>query len=427
MEFGPVSLYESLLKQVSFSKMCAFSQSIPDHRISNPEEVLRQSVFEQGLLDRVPRGGRVAIAVGSRELAGMSAIVRTLVELVCSAGADPFLVPAMGSHGGATAEGQRAVLEHLGLSPETVGAPIRSSMETVVIGRTPSGLPVHADRIAMEADCVIAVNRVKPHTDFRGPYESGLMKMLAIGLGKQQGADICHSLGFPSMSKNVKEFGTVLLETGKIAFFAATVENEYHHISHIEAVPAEQAPTREPELLRMARDQMPRIPFEKVDLIVVDQMGKDLSGTGMDTNVIGRSGPLGSFAPYAERVVVFRLTEKTDGNANGMGLADIASKALADAIDFAKTYPNGITSNEPVPMRMPVIMPNDRLAYLYGIKSCTGHLPGKLRVVHIHDTLSTHRFFISEGLAESEGMRSPLWQLPQFDKLGSFLGYGAAV
>lgn len=423
MYFGEPETYEALLRSVRFPEMFPFAQVLTDDAVPHPGEALRRSVREQGLLSRLAPGQRVAVAVGSRELASMVELVRTVVGLVREAGAEPFLVPSMGSHGGATAEGQRAVLEHLGVTPEAVGAPIRSSMETVEVGRTPDGLPVHLDRLAFEADSIIPVNRVKPHTDFRGPYESGLLKMLAIGLGKQHGADICHSLGFPRMSHNVLEFGKVVLATGKIAFFAASVENEFHHAALVEAVAPERVLEREPELLDLARGKMPRIPFDKVDLIVVDHMGKDLSGTGMDTNVVGRSGPLGSFAPFAERIVVFSLTEKTGGNANGMGLADIASRRLADEIDFAATYPNGITSNEPFPMRMPVILPNDRLAYRYGIKACVGHLPGPLRVVHIRDTLSTGSFFISRGLAEQAGCANGPAYAPAFDAAGTFIEY----
>lgn len=423
LHLGPVSQYEALLQNVRFPRMYAFSQQIPDDAVPFPIEALRQSVSRQKLLARIPTGGQVAIAVGSRELAEMVPIVHTVVQLVRQAGAEPFLVPAMGSHGGATAEGQKSVLTHLGLTPDGVGADIRSSMETVSVGTSAGGLSVRVDRLAMEADAIIPINRIKPHTDFRGPCESGLMKMLAIGLGKQHGADICHSQGFPNMGRNVVEFGKVILQTGKIAFFVATVENALHHVARIEAIAPEQVLEREPSLLELARTRMPRLPFEKVDLIVVTQMGKDLSGTGMDTNVIGRSGPLGSFTPHPERVVVFSLTAKSQGNANGMGLADIASQRLADAIHFAATYPNGITSNEPVPMRMPVILPNDRLAYLYGIKACVGHLPGPLRVVHIRDTLSIQHFYISEGLAAPLGEAEGSSLSPTFDNYGTFLEY----
>ena len=424
IDFGSPAFYEPLFERVRFPDMYRFSQSPPDHTVSDPAETLRASVLSQGLLEKFQPGMRVAVAAGSRELCQMVPIVRTVVELVKSRGAQPFIVPAMGSHGGATGPGQAQVLSHLGITEETVGAPVISCMDTVPVGYTPDGLEVHIDKQAFMADYIIPVNRVKPHTDFRGSYESGLLKMLAIGLGKQHGADICHSLGFPNMSKNVLEFGKVVLATGKIAFFVATVENAYHHLMQIEAVGPQQVLGREPQLLELARANMPKLPFEKVDLIVVDRMGKDLSGTGMDTNVIGRSGPLGSFAPFAERVVVFSLTEKTAGNANGMGLADIASQRLADQIDFVKTYPNGITSNEPFPMRMPVILPNDRLAYLYGIKACVGMLPGPIRIVHIRDTLSLTEFYVSGALLDDTTGREAL--LPVFDADGSYLGYRPA-
>lgn len=423
-KWGTAEQFDALLGGVRIPRMYAYHAPIVSNALADVRAAIRASFRETDALHRLTPGQTVAVAVGSRELDRMPEIVSATVEAVRQVGGVPFIVPAMGSHGGATAEGQRGVLAHLGITEETMGCPVRSSMETTPVGVSADGLTVVVDTNAWNADWILPVNRVKPHTDFRGRYESGLLKMLAIGLGKQHGADICHSMGFQNMARNVLEFGKTVLSTGRVLCFVSSLENALHQCYHAEVVTAERVLAREPELLDMARASMPQLPFDKVDLIIVDRMGKDISGTGMDTNVVGRSGPLGTFRPFAERIVVFSLTDKTAGNANGMGLADIATKRLWNAVDYAATYPNGVTSNEPFPMRTPVIMPNDRLAYLYGVKACVGMYPNPIRIAHIHDTLSTHDFFVSEALTEADGRGEPL--LPVFDRYGRYRGYAPA-
>lgn len=216
-------------------------------------------------------------------------------------------------------EGQQAILEHYGITEETVGAPIRSQMTTVCVGYTEKGVEVHMDKLAYEADFVIPINRIKAHTDFRGEYESGMIKMLAIGVGKQHGVEMCHRQGFWKMAENIVQFGSVILRTGKVPFGIASIENERHQCCKIIAIPEDKFLEEEPPLLAYAKSRMPRLPFEQADLLLVDQIGKDFGGTGMDPNVFGRSPFLGISKPWFERIVIFDLTEKSFGNSNGMG------------------------------------------------------------------------------------------------------------
>ena len=423
--------FDELLSGTAAPDFYLLHQRFPEDAVRNVYQQVKSACREDGVADRIHPGMRVAVAVGSREYSSMYDVVKAVADTVSERGAYPFIVPAMGCHGGMTAEGQREVLAHFGITEERMGVPVLSDMETVCIGHSASGLEVHMDRNAATADLTIPVNRVKTHTDFEGKYESGLMKMMAIGLGKQHGANICHSMGFSSMSRNVYEFGMTFLQTGKIAFGLAVVENENHKICCVKAIPAEKIPEEEPGLLDYSKSRMPRIPFEKIDLLLVDQMGKDFSGTGMDTNIIGRSVVKGISRPYAERIVVFDLTEKSEGNANGMGLADITTKKYYDKLDFDATYINGMTASEPGPGRMPVIMPTEKNAYLYGIKSCTGNGRGPIRIVHIANTLALKEMFISEGLLDQVQDSSHVWvdsdrYRPVFDEKGNFTGYQKA-
>ena len=265
----------------------------------------------KGTLDRIKPGMRVAVTSGSREINHIDVITKTIIEDdLKRVGAQPFMFPAMGSHGGATAEGQRDILTGYGITEETMGVPIVSCMDTVEVGRTPGGLPVHADKAAFEADAIIPVGRIKPHPEFKGDFESGIMKMLAIGVGKQHGANMCHQLGMSHMPENILAFGRVLIEKCNIPFGIGIIENAMHGTYSITAVPSERIEAEEPELLQTAKSLIPVIPFEKVDVIICEEMGKDISGTGLDSNVIGRSISLGVSRPFAERIGVFDLTEK---------------------------------------------------------------------------------------------------------------------
>lgn len=427
MSLCETPLYEQLLSNVEIPKFYAIRQNIPDTAIKDIPAAMYESGRTSGSLELIKPGERVALAVGSREYSHMVEIVKTVVEMVKSRGAEPFIVPAMGSHAGANAEGQKGLLEKLGISLETVGAPIVSSMETVVVGKTEHGLDARIDKNAFNADKIIPINRIKAHTDFEGPYESGMMKMLAIGLGKQEGADVCHRMGFKCMSQNVLEIGKAIIATGKIAFFVALMENEAHKIFHIELVPADQAEAKEPPLLKLSKAHLPRIPFNEVDLIMIDRFGKDFSGAGADPHVTGRSSQLGVFKPFAQRIITFDLTDKSYGNASGMGMVDAVPMRFYKKINFDNTYPNGITAAEITGDRMPVIMPNDSLTIRIAIKCCVAN-DRPLRVVHFRDTYSLVDIKISEGLLE-EALANPHLVVDKqplelaFDGEGNIEGY----
>ena len=266
---------------------------------------------EAGVLSRVDEGARIAIGVGSRGIDNISLITRTVVDLVRSRGADPFVVPAMGSHGGATAEGQKAVLEHIGVNEKAVGAPIRATMDVVQIGHSPGGLPLYFDRYAAEADGIVPINRIKPHTSFRGPVESGLLKMLVLGFGKQLGADATHARGFDHMANNILDVSSSLIERLPISFGLGVIENAYGQTARVVAVPAERMQEDERRLIDDARALMPRIMFNPLDVLIVDQIGKDVSGVGMDPNVTGRyPSDLVKGDQRVTRIVALRLTER---------------------------------------------------------------------------------------------------------------------
>lgn len=393
-----MGILDELLCEIQIPKGLRIKYNLPNTKIEAVEEVVTAELERKGTLNRIHKGDSIAIAVGSREISNIAIIVKTLADEIKRLGGKPFIIPAMGSHGGATADGQAGVLAGFGITCETMGVPVKSSMVTVEIGRTQTGIPVHMDKFAYEADGIIPIARIKPHTDFRGIFESGILKMIAIGLGKQKGASICHQLGLPDMSKNVYDIAKVALNKSRILFGIGIIENAFHGTYKIVAVPKEKIEEEEPKLLLEAKKLVPVIPFTKVDVIVIEEMGKDISGTGMDSNVIGRSSTLGISQPFAERIVLLDLTDKSHGNANGIGLADIVTLRLFSKMDFEQTYPNAITSSETNAVKIPIVMPNDKLAIKCAIKTCTQADPDHFKLVWIRNTLSMDEFFISEAL-----------------------------
>ena len=349
------SIFSKLLANDVLPRFAKIGYHIEEGSITDIDQAIREAVKSRLLTMRIERGARIAITAGSREINHMPDIFRSIVAVVKEAGGDPFLVPAMGSHGGATAEGQYELLRGYGITEEYVGCPIKSSMETVEIGTSPSGLPVHIDKNASKADGIILVGRIKPHTDFRGKVESGLMKMMAIGLGKQYGAMTCHKRGIENMAKNVWEFGSTILEKVNILFGVYIIEDFYHNTYKVGAIPAERIPEEEPELLIEAKRLIPGIPFDKVDTLFVQEIGKDISGAGMDPNVTGRSGNLGIWKPNAQVIVVQDITEKSHFNGAGLGLADVTTQRAFTKFNFEMTYPNGITSCDVFGMKIPPV------------------------------------------------------------------------
>ncbi len=394
-------IIERLLADVALPRMVRARQVFADKALPDVAAAVREQMRSPAIASRLRPGASIALGVGSRGLAGLPLLVRTIVEELKHAKTVPFIVPAMGSHGGATAQGQVDLLAALGVTPASAGCEIRSSMETVEIDRLPNGLPVLMDANAMKADGIVVLNRVKPHTSFSGPNESGLAKMLSIGLGKQKGAESCHALGFGTMAQNVTDMARVKLAKTRVLFGVATVENAYERIALVEAVPAERLLERDAALLETARSLMPRLLFNPLDVLVIDRMGKEFSGTGMDPHITGRAST--AYVHPAQRVnrmVVLDLSDRSKGNATGMGLADVCTRRLFDKIDLAPTYANHITAAVVGHAKIPMIMESDRRAVQVAVR--TSHVPDlkRLRLMRIPNTLHLEHVQLSEGLLE---------------------------
>ncbi|WP_248896792.1 DUF362 domain-containing protein [Haloplanus halobius] len=397
------------------------------------EEVESRAVSATYDLDfsDTPKGGEVAIGAGSRGIANLAAIVRGVVSGVREQGYDPFVFPAMGSHGGATAEGQRDKLNTLGVTEESVGCEIRATMEVETVGETPDrGVPVFADANAVAADAIVMVNRIKPHTDFSGEVESGLSKMLVIGMGKQRGAKMAHDWAVDwSLRNMLPEIAELLLERLPVAGGVAIVEDEHDDTTLIEGVPASGFLKRERELLEMAHDRMPKLPFDDLDVLVVDQIGKDISGQGMDTNVTGRRhftiNEPEPESPEVKRIYLRGLTEKTKGNAMGMGQADFVHQDVKANLDWPKAVINAITASTVRGVRLPPVVENDR-AGLLGALGTIGPVAGdEARVLRVTDTMRLERCYASAPLIEDARERDDLRVVTEpeeleFDGSGEF-------
>jgi len=362
--------------------------------------------------EKICSGDSVAITAGSRGIANMPLILKSLIGELKSIGAHPFIIPAMGSHGGATAEGQRAVLEDYGITERNVGAPIRSSMDVLKVGQLPDGSPVYIDKLAAEADGIVVLNRIKPHTDFVGRIGSGLMKMMAIGLGKRKGAELYHRVFFKyGFEKTVRWAAREVLRNCKVKFGIGIIENAYEETADIVALLPEEIEEKEEELFAKAKELSGRLPFEDLDVLIIDKMGKDISGTGMDTNVIGRM--MQNFEPEPEkpdilRIVVLDLTDRSHGNAVGMGLADFTTARLVGKIDRRATYTNSIISLGPQKSRIPVYLDTDKEAIEAAFATVGIREPRECRAVHIRSTLHLHLVEISEPLLEEAKSREDL-------------------
>ena len=347
-------------------------------------------------------GTRVAVAAGSRGIDRIDEVVAAAVRVVRAAGADVFVVPAMGSHGGATADGQLEVLASLGMTPQRLGCEIRASMDTVRLGEVEGGVPVYIDRVAYEeADAIVPVNRVKPHTDFTGPVESGLLKMIAIGLAKQKGADTFHARGFDVFAELIPSVAAFTLAHAPIPFGIALVENGYARLRRIEAVPAAAMDARERELRDEADGYLARLPVDALDVLVIDRIGKDISGLGMDSNVVGRyySGPTGR-GPSIQRIFVRDLTDETEGNAVGIGMADVVHARAVARMDALKTYMNCVTAKTPEGARIALTAESDRQGLDLALACCLRVDPAQARIARIRDTKHLEWFFASEPLLE---------------------------
>lgn len=388
-----------------FPRMFRIRQRFDATRVDDVASAVDEQLSRLKLSERVSPGQSVAITAGSRGIANIATIVGSIARHVRAIGGEPFVVPAMGSHGGATAEGQLKVLAGYGITEDQLGVPVLATMETVVVGETPQGVPVHFDRFAHEADHVIVCNRVKPHTGFVGAIESGLHKMMLIGLGNHNGAKIYHqAIADLTFEEIIRAVGQSVIRNCGVLCGLAIVENAYDQTGLIEAVEPEQFFEREAELLTLSKQLLPRLPVANCDLLIVDRIGKNISGTGMDTNVVGRKynehAATEKDDVSCRRILVRGLTTESYGNATGIGLAEFTTQSCVDGINRAATNVNSITGNHPEAGMIPLVYPTDAEAVTAALSTVGMVAPAQSRVVQIADTLHLAECLVSEACAE---------------------------
>ncbi len=389
---------------VDLSRMefCMLALSFYAPRLGDVEEKTRDAV--RSSVPATVSRGRVAVAVGSRGIRDIARICRTAISTLQELGFSPFIVPAMGSHGGATAEGQKGTLASLGITEEAMGCPVVSSQDVVLLGETAEGLPVYCDRAAAEASWIVVINRIKPHTSFSGPIESGLTKMLAVGLGKQEGARVIHQYGPEGLATHIPAVAKRIMEKIPVLMGIGIIENAFDETAAVVGVRGDQIIEEEPGLLLRARSLLPRLPFEWCDVLVVEEMGKDISGVGMDPAITGRMGIQGMNdpgRPRVSRLVVLGLTEGSRGNAHGVGAADFITERLKNTIDLAATYRNSLTAGFPEKAKIPLTAKDDREAILLALGTCgrpVSHDTAK--VVILKNTLSVRYVLATRPLWE---------------------------
>lgn len=389
-----------LLRDVPLPRMFHAAQRFPDAHIERAE--IKTAIFREiersGVGERVKPDMQIAITAGSRGIRNVDEITRSVVDYVKSRGATPFIVPAMGSHGGATAEGQKEMLAGFGITEETMGCEIRSSMETVLLGNSELGKPVYMDKNAYESDGIIVSCRLKPHNAFRGPVESGPCKMMTVGLGKQKGAEQVHSDGMDNIARNIPTMAKVTLGTGKILFAVPCMENAYDQTMAFEAIPAEEILAREPELLKIAFANMPSILVGEGDVLVVDNVGKNFSGTGVDPNITGTfSTPYASGGVRVQRTCFLNLTPQSHGNSLGVGLASAITRRIFDEIDADAMYTNCMTSTVIKSAMIPCVMSTDKEAMQFCIRTCNRIDKDNPRIIRIKNSLHIGQIMLSEA------------------------------
>ena len=401
---------------MSFPKMARFRQRFAAEALDDVVGTVAAQLRACDLAGHIQRGQRIAVTGGSRGIANISIITRTVVDAVRAAGGEPFVMPAMGSHGGATAAGQKEVLASYGLGEADMGCPVEATMDVVELGQLDDDTPILVNRLAHEADGIVVINRVKPHTSFRGSHESGVVKMLTIGLGCHRGAMMAHAQGAQGLARLIPALGEALLAKLNVVAGIALVETAYDETASVTALRPEEFLSGEPQLLAQACTNMPRILARNIDLLIVDEMGKDISGTGMDTNVIGRMmlpGVKEPDEPGVSRIFVRRLSDKTHGNANGVGLSDVVTKQLFDSIDFEATYANAFTSTFLNRAYIPIIKAHDREAIAAMFEVLRIDDGATARVARIVNTLDVGHLELSEPLARTSDH-------PDLERVGEF-------
>lgn len=384
-------------------KLVPIRQAFPDRALPDVGAAVREQMESADWVRGIAAGSRIAVGVGSRGIRNMDAIAKAVVDSLKAAGAEPFLIPVMGSHGAATAEGQAAVLAKYGIDERSMGAPVVSSLDVVQVGTTPEGITVSMDRNAYESDGIVLCGRVKWHTDFEGALESGIHKMMAIGLGKWEGARRYHSWALRiGMEQVIRSVGAMVLGTGKMLGGMAILEDARHSTAQVRALGADGLAEQEEELLRLVKSWKPNLPAAEIDLLIVDEIGKNISGAGMDTKVVNRGGPQGPNSwrgvPTVHRIYLRDLTSNSYGNAIGMGMADMAHDRLVGQVDHQATWVNALTSSVTQPGFTPLHYPTDRECIERVLPTCGKIDTGECTIAWIRNTLELSDMLVSENL-----------------------------
>ena len=397
-----MSQINEILDNIKLPQIMKVSQTFDNTKLDDVEGDLNQKLIDKNIKDKIKPGMKIAITGGSRGISSYKELMKTIVSFVKKCGATPFIVPSMGSHGGGTSEGQENMLKKLGITKESVGCEIISSMDVVEVGRTSKDLPVYIDKNAANADGIILLNRVKLHTSFRGKYESGLIKMMAIGLAKRKGADMTHFLRYENMAENLVEVGKIALNNLNIICGVASIENGYNEVADLFVLNKDEILKEEPKILEKSKRLMPRIYLDDIDVLIVNEIGKNISGTGVDTNIVGRFHTnAASGGPNTVKLGFLDISEKSGGNGNGMGLADFVSKKFFRKIDFESTYINAITSTEPNSVKLPLVLDNDKYVFQGCVKLCGVKNIQDIKLVIINNTKELDEIYMSKSAFEN--------------------------
>ena len=420
-----MSQINEILDNIKLPQIMKVSQTFDNTKLDDVEGDLNQKLIDKNIKDKIKPGMKIAITGGSRGISFYKELMKTIVSFVKKCGATPFIVPSMGSHGGGTSEGQENMLKKLGITKESVGCKIISSMDVVEVGRTSKDLPVYIDKNAANADGIILLNRVKLHTSFRGKYESGLIKMMAIGLAKRKGADMTHFLRYENMAENLVEVGKIALNNLNIICGVASIENGYNEVADVFVLNKDEILQEEPKILEKSKRLMPRIYLDDIDVLIVNEIGKNISGTGVDTNIVGRFHTnAASGGPNTVKLGFLDISEKSGGNGNGMGLADFVSKKFFRKIDFESTYINAITSTEPNSVKLPLVLDNDKYVFQGCVKLCGVKNIQDIKLVIINNTKELDEIYMSKSAFENTvdkskvKKESELFDIP-FDEEGN--------
>ncbi|MBS4960402.1 MAG: DUF2088 domain-containing protein [Clostridiales bacterium] len=403
IDFPEVNVKVEGMEGVHIPKMVKISQTYDDTRIPDIEAHMNKELdnLPQATKDSV-KGKSICITCGSRGIPDLKLMIKCVVDKLKEWGAEPFIIPAMGSHGGGTAEGQLEIVNGYGVTEEYEGCPIKSSMDVVQIGELKDGTPVYCDKYAYEADGIVVLNKVKPHTEFKGDHESGIMKMMAIGLAKHKGASMFHMKGFARFKDGIPELADVFLEKANVVFGVGIVQNAYDYISEIEVMETSKIKERDAALLKIAKSRIPGFKFPKCELLIIDEIGKNISGNGFDSNVVGlcfdrKTKDFDGIFDF-QKMIIRGLTPESHHNGNGIGACDFSTRRCLNDIDWDLTWVNGITATIVGGIRIPVYMNNDRDAIALGIRTCVNVHFDDVRIVRIKNTLEMGEIWVSENM-----------------------------